>query len=203
MPIYKICDSNNFLDRLYQGIVTRYKKSEIENLIVVLPNKNPCYYLTKKFFSKIDHGRAVYLPKIISLDEIEDLLVAKQNFLTINTDDQLIVLRVFLKREVQQSLITEQEFHAITYELSNFITKLRVDNKNLLCLQNIFLGTKNNYNKFITQSLKAIAEKWDNFLKSNNLIEAEQLRNELVKNLANDSIKLKNMILAGSTGSIN
>ena len=71
--IYNISADQNFLENLAKGILERFGDGAfgLADSLVLLPNRRSCLYL-KEEFRKINSGKAVILPKIKAISDVDE-----------------------------------------------------------------------------------------------------------------------------------
>lgn len=214
MSIHYIPASEDFLANLHHGICERYSSKDLNKLYIFLPNKASCYELNKVFFNNLHLNQSFLLPNIISLGEISELTfpaALRDNILfqhklpsPINLEEQILLIFSIIAKKFIHYDIPIRDLLKIASNLAKIILKFRIDNIPLARINEILTQNLFPQISLYNELLLFLAEGWDNYLRNRNIIDEAEYRNLFINELTTNSLlNPNNIIIAGSTGSIN
>lgn len=215
--LYNIPASIPFAKSLAKALLSEYSNGpeDLANIRIFLPTKRGCRTLSEAFLELSD-SKALILPRMHAIGNVDEEELSLSQFAEQHQDDVLSIppaisplkRQILLARMIQAMDNYQQSFdHALTLAkaLGHFMDHIYTEDLSLDNLHDLVPENFAEHWQITLDFLKVISEHWPKILKENNVIDATDRRNRLIKSLTQHweyRPPHERIIAAGSTGSI-
>ncbi len=210
MNVFQIDSSENFLDILVDGILSKFSIDTINELLIILPSQRSCKLLETKLINRSQKD-SIILPKIIPVGSLEDNLEFEIYDDLKNIPETLgqveakfLLSNLIAKEYSKKNKLSQEELIEISSGLLRLISKFEKEDKDISSIKKTILGDIPEHIENIFDYLKLISSSWPKKLSSLNKTTTISRRNLFIKSLAKRwsiSPPKYPVLIAGSTGS--
>lgn len=220
--VFNVPVNYDFLESLHKFITDKYSNIlELSKITILLPSRRSCNELKRVFLEK-SKNQAIILPNIKAIGDIDyDDLILKQvncndlkNIVNISANTSRIKYKILLLKELTNwmkqvkntvfSNINMEQIVNLSLELNSFFDEVSKNNLSLDNLKDIVDDDYSQHWQEILKFLQIFGSKWNNFLKENNIISANDYKFKMI-NMNTEYFKsnkpLYPIIIAGVSGS--